>query len=375
MTSQSDLYKALPTFDATIEKWPSFYYKLRIFLKGKELLHIIDRPSDPPVLGETSDERSLREEQAQSRAKDDPKVMGILVNKLADQVLPLVMDLSTSFEMVERLKAQYQSNSAALALSRLNRLLDLEYKTTHEISSHFAGLNGVINEIRETGGLDLDKVNVVALLRSMPKTGDWAPVISALKAQDESTLTKEKVVRTLTETAAELKRKSSQPPSKGNGKPSAFVANTPFDRKQLQCHNCGKKGHMKKDCWAKGGGAHKPANLNNHPKGNHNNQKPGSNSGNFTFSVGNNEESSVWIKDSGASKHYTGSTKGMFDVRKVCQTLLIADGKKLNIEGVGSMTFLATTTKREKNLVTLNEVYYVSGLVANLLSTSELDRK
>jgi len=220
-TSASDLYKALPTFDASVGKWPAFYFKLKVHLKGRELLHIIERESDPIVVGETAEEKKTREAQASTRKQDDAKVRGMIVNKLSDDILPLVVDQPTAYKMVERLKSQYQSTSAASALSRLDRLLDMEFKTGQEISSHIGAVNGIINQIRDAGGLDLDKLHVVVLLRSMPKTPEWTTVISALKAQEESTLTKEKVARTLTETANETGSKN-EGSLKGKERSSAF---------------------------------------------------------------------------------------------------------------------------------------------------------
>ena len=64
-TSASELYKALPTFDANVSKWPAFYFKLRTHLEGRELLHIIDREDDPVVPAENDEQKKLRETQDQ----------------------------------------------------------------------------------------------------------------------------------------------------------------------------------------------------------------------------------------------------------------------------------------------------------------------
>ena len=370
-TSASELYKALPTFDANVSKWPAFYFKLRTHLEGRELLHIIDREDDPVVPAENDEQKKLRETQAQNRRRDDAKVRGIIVNKLSDDILPLVVDQPTAYKMVERLKSQYQSTSAASALSRLDKLLDLEFKTGQEISSHIGAVNGIINQIREAGGLDLDKLQVVVLLRSMPKTAEWAATISALKAQEESHLTIEKVARTLTEVATDS-RSQSEGYSKRNERPSAAFQTGESEKKKIVCHNCGKKGHYKKDCWAKGGGAvgQAPKNKNNNSRTNHKDRE-----GNYSFSVTDHTQEDVWIKDSGASKHYTNSMKGFQQFREINDQVTVADGKKITIKGVGSISFDARSSDGSVKRVTLNEVYYAPGLVANLLSTSVLDMK
>jgi gag-polypeptide of LTR copia-type len=42
----------------------------------------------------------------------------------------------------------------------------------------------------------------------------------------------------------------------GNGQDKLFAASThkPKDKKNIECFNCYKKGHIKVDCWAKGSG-------------------------------------------------------------------------------------------------------------------------
>ncbi|HXQ39102.1 MAG TPA: hypothetical protein VN843_34200, partial [Anaerolineales bacterium] len=120
--SEEASFKSIPTFDATMAKWPIFYLKFKTMLGSRDLLHIIERDADPVVVGETNTQKIVREEQALNRVKNDNKVRSLFLNKMADEAVNLVGELDSAFKMVEHMKAQFQSSSAALALSRLDKL-------------------------------------------------------------------------------------------------------------------------------------------------------------------------------------------------------------------------------------------------------------
>ena len=77
-----DLLKAVPVFEGGLSKWPTFYLKFKTLLESKELEHIILRPSDPPVVGESTEDKAKREKLAATRKKDDAKVRALLLNKI-----------------------------------------------------------------------------------------------------------------------------------------------------------------------------------------------------------------------------------------------------------------------------------------------------
>ena len=200
-----DQYKSLPMFDASLAHWPLFQLKFRTMLESRDLLYVVDHQVDDQIpLNESQEDRDIRIAQGIARRKNDTKVCSLFINKLSDEALSIVEDLPMAFLMVKCMREQFQSNTAASALSRLDRLLDIEYKQGSEISTHLGTVNALMNQIRNAGGIDLDKLHVVILLRSMPRTAEWSGVITSLKALNEAELTKEKVARTFTETADEI---------------------------------------------------------------------------------------------------------------------------------------------------------------------------
>jgi len=154
-----DMYKSLASFNATGAAWPHFMLKFRTLLEARDLLYVIDREDDEPYEEDTDVDRALKLTQQGSRMINDAKVRGLFINKLSDDALSLVEDCSTAHEMISRLHRQFLSNSAASSLSRLDRLLDMKYDVSLDMSVHIGRVNSVITEIKANGGLDLERLH------------------------------------------------------------------------------------------------------------------------------------------------------------------------------------------------------------------------
>jgi len=201
-----DMYKSLISFNATGAAWPHFMLKFRTLLEAKDLLYVVDREDDEPCVGDTDLMRAVKVTQAAGRLLNDAKVRGLFINKLNDDALSLVEDCRTAYEMIMRLQRQFLSNSAASSLSRLDRLLDMKFEAGQDMSVHIGRVNSIITEIKANGGLDLERLHAVIVLRSVKDAGPaFASVVAALKAQEEDSLTIDRIHRQLTEAARDSK--------------------------------------------------------------------------------------------------------------------------------------------------------------------------
>ena len=111
------------------------------------------------------------------------------------------------------LRAHYERNTAATTLARIDRLLDAKYNDGDEMTAHLAAVTKIVTEIRMAVGIDLEKLQIVALLRSLPNNVNWAGTVDSLKTLDEGALTLEKVTHVLQEKAEETVTKKKQKPS------------------------------------------------------------------------------------------------------------------------------------------------------------------
>jgi hypothetical protein len=84
--------------------------------------------------------------------------------------------------MVQRLKSQYHSSSAASIVFKLDQALDLNCNEDTEMSDHLGKLNALVNQIQSSGDLTIDKLHVVLMHRSIPQNDRWNRVVTNLKA-------------------------------------------------------------------------------------------------------------------------------------------------------------------------------------------------
>jgi len=357
--SEDSHYKSLPAFTSGLEDWPFFKLKFSLFLEIKELLYVIQ-----------AEEKDTTATQEAQRKKDDLKVRSFLMNKLGNEALQLVTDSATALQMMAVLETQYASNSVQAMVSRFDRLLDMEYKGGSEISTHIATMTSLVNQLKQNGELDWNQLFAVLLLRSMPKSPEWNGIVLALKTQEASTLTRDRVCHTLIERANELY---------GNGK-SGVKAETPQktafqtgkDTRARICDNCGKTGHDRPRCWAKGGGDEGggPRQRKDPPKSN----QPEAHGLHYAFVIKDRDLKNSWIMDSGATQHYTFDKSVFSSFTEASDVLKVADGNPVEIKGHGSVLFSVYLANGASHKVTLKKVFYAPKLMANLISVSKLDK-
>ena len=138
-----------------------------------------------------------------------------------------------------------------------------------------------------------------------------------------------------------------------------------YKKEKIECYNCGKLGHFKKDCWAKGGGA----------------EFKGQNGGKaakmeksfaFTASKSFNLKSPTdeWIFDSGASDHMCNDLKLMNNLKDVDIHVSTADSNsKIKVSKSGDVVLTGFNSTK----ILLKDVLYVADLEQNLLSASKFD--
>ena len=137
------------------------------------------------------------------------------------------------------------------------------------------------------------------------------------------------------------------------------------------CHNCGKAGHIKKYCWASGGGAEGMGpRMGNQAAGGKGDAQKGAH---FAFATLKGSGRSTWLIDSGATQHYTFDRTVFSSFREVADTLRVADGRSVAITGVGSVMFEVDAANGASHTMELKTVYLAPALAANLISLTQLD--
>jgi hypothetical protein len=97
--------------------------------------------------------------------KNDHQLQTLLVRTmtLSEGAVHLVEYCESMYDMVQRLKSQYHSSSAASIVFKLDQTLDLNYDEDTKMSDHLGKLNALINQIQSSGDLTIDKLHVVLM--------------------------------------------------------------------------------------------------------------------------------------------------------------------------------------------------------------------
>ena len=132
--------------------------------------------------------------------------------------------------------------------------------------------------------------------------------------------------------------------------------NKNFEKREFKCYLCGDPSHKKLDC---------PFHFNNRKeKSNFGGEKKGMSLIGSELQV---ETEGLWICDSGASCHMTGSSFGMTNVKKIEQEVILGDGRCLKAKEVGDLNLKDHSNGMK---VTLKDVKVVEELKVNLFSVS-----
>ncbi|KAM2299462.1 hypothetical protein ACFXTI_001304 [Malus domestica] len=166
---------------------------------------------------------------------------------------------------------------------------------------------------------------------------------------------------------------------KGGSRPGGASKNRGNSRKfDSKCYNCGKMGHMAKDCWTK----KTPVESNTATSSSKENSEDGwdaealfaTEEEELALTVTTQERidyKNDWIVDSGCSNHMTGDKQKLQNLSeyKGGRVVVTADYSRLPIAHIGKAI---VTPRYNSNQVPLQDVYHVPGMKKNLLSMAQL---
>jgi Arginine methyltransferase-interacting protein, contains RING Zn-finger len=162
--------------------------------------------------------------------------------------------------------------------------------------------------------------------------------------------------------------------------------------KDPKCFNCGKSGHLKKDCWAQGGGAYKEqanaaskddvpcliCNKTGHKAAdcskNKDKEKDKKKSISFAGSahvaneLGVDGKEDIWLVDSGARVHITNDKSGLYNIKRTKTDVIVGDGWTSISPMKGDLRLI---TDKGYDLI-LRNVLFIPGFDKNLLSAMKL---
>src|SRR6185437_16172389 len=162
-----------------------------------------------------------------------------------------------------------------------------------------------------------------------------------------------------------------------------FRSNNYKNCSNIRCYNCGKEGHIQKNCWSNNND--KNISGNNNTSGSmlssqsfvtNNNNNNNSTACAFTiftphscsYMSDNKNNNSEWLLDSGASSHFTGDRSLLYNIVKLKEPLIAKTGNGIsNYSEIGDINLLVNN-----KMIILKEVIYIPKFSANLISIGRI---
>lgn len=164
--------------------------------------------------------------------------MNYIYSSITNDQLEFVSDQDTALKIMIKFDQMYsqQEKSTALQICIRNRLDRIKLKDYEESSVFFTDSEKLINDLKSAGASVNEREKLDYMLKTLPDSLSYiGDLIDSLKEGDRNCgWLKNKI---------EMWENQGQ---NGSGKKSSSVFKV--ERKDIECHGCGNRGHVKRDC-------------------------------------------------------------------------------------------------------------------------------
>lgn len=224
------------------EKYSVWKFQIRALLTELDVIKVVD---EEPVL------------RLDTWEKQNRTAKSVIVEYLADSFLSFAKEELTAREILKNLDALYERKSLATQLAIRKKLLCLKLQGDTPLVKHFTVFDDLMTELLAAGAKLEETDKVSHLLLTLPSAYDG--VITAIETLSEDNLTLCFVKTRLLDQEVKLKNEGSDTSTKVLHV-RAETSGRRFDirsnpknlkdtKKILKCYHCGRKGHVKKDCY------------------------------------------------------------------------------------------------------------------------------
>jgi hypothetical protein len=252
----------LPKLDIEGDNWVMYRDRLLWTMKQFSMKDHIANDSPPAAYTAKGTVRGLAS--ADRWERKEHLIRTALGNSMPDKAFNQIKDTESVKEAWDILRSVYEDHMAALVSDCMKAFRNTKCLEGGNIRTHFHQLAVLRDQLTLLGQTITDRDYLDTLLTSIPRSFEGS--ISSLNGTSFLTKTKitadsfraflldeyERHILMEKEDAKAGKKEGK------DGKDEAFAADSTKkkdkDKRKVECHNCHKKGHMKADCWAKGGG-------------------------------------------------------------------------------------------------------------------------
>jgi transposase InsO family protein len=361
MATMSTMSEKLPFNKFDGKNFHLWKFRMQMVLEEKELWEVVE---EGKAAGDTEE-------------KKDRKAKAIICLSLEDNQLMIVKSASSAKEAWDKLERHYERKGLANKLFLRRKLFTTQMKPGDNIEKHVNQLKEIAEELEAIRSPVSEEDLVLVILGSLPEA--YNSLITSLESRADENLDLDFIMTRLIHEECKLQEQSttsggSQDAALYSGQKKLarfkktnagrrFEASKKSEAQGIKCYNCGKLGHMAKNC----------RNQRKEEAHRAEQQKDVQFAFSATFQAAHLKKGQ-WILDSGATAHMSYRKDWMHNFKMAGgSTIQLANNETMNAEGKGDIA-VTLTNKNVQAAATIQDVLYIPGFGKNLLSTSALAR-
>ncbi|KAH9705857.1 hypothetical protein KPL70_012031 [Citrus sinensis] len=320
--------------------------------------------------------------------KVDGNAISDLHLALVDGVLSSVAEKNTAKEIWDTLTKLYEAKSLHNKIFLKRKLYTLRMTESTMVTDHINTLKTLFSQLTMLGHNIEENERAELLLQSLPDSYDQL-IINLTNNNPVESLVFDDVTTSVLNEESRRKNKENRQASSQQAEALSVTRGRSTERgpsgsqnqgrskfrskKNVKCYKCGKKGHVKKECWS-----NQKRKEGKEPESSNAQGCVASTSDDgeilyseaTTVSEGRKRLSDVWLIDSGATWHMTSRRKWFHTYEPISGgSVYMGDDHALEIAGIGTIKIKMF----DGTIRTIGEVRHVNGLKKNLLSLGHMD--
>jgi hypothetical protein len=186
---------------------------------------------------------------------DDEAVKHLIMNTVPDDIFNRIKSGNNAKSWWDSLKAICEGRSRSLLIDLGRKLQNTHCGEDDDVRAHFAKLANIHEQLASMGETVADQQYANILLASLPSSYDMR--VCAITTNADETGRDLDPARIIKHISDDYDKRTLNTNNNKKEEDQSFAASTQKDkndRRELKCFNCKKTGHVKAECWAKGGG-------------------------------------------------------------------------------------------------------------------------
>src|SRR5277367_3151728 len=357
------------------KNWMPWKRRMLAILRDLNLEDYIEKESTSPVAKEPGNPTDVEKGLIKAWKTGDAKARTRIELAIGDAEMIHISGANTAKEMWEQLKTVKESRGRLGVLATRRALYRASAADDFEMVDHISNLRKLQEELHLMGSIVSDEDFVMILITSLPEAWDNYTSAYLGSSGNKPELKSHEIIAILLDEDRRRKGRS------GNSGETALQAKgkAKEKKKDCECYNCKKRGHMAKDCWEKGGGMEGKG-----PKGRKGPNREKANQAeevntslnDVAYMAGGQivKSKDLWYLDSGTTSHISNNRDVYIDFVNTKPTPITGIGSSAISTGYGTIP-IEFKVKNKIFTHKLHHVLYLPDAPNCLISVSRFDEK